>query len=418
MFPYDYRQEQTLVSTLTLCYNEIPVSREMHTSGIAIFVPFTTKELFQDGQAAYYGVNTLSGNMIRANRSRLKNPNGLILGTPGSGKSFSVKREILDCFLTTTDDIIICDPEGEYFTLVQTLKGQLIRIASNSEQHINPMDIAIDEYLLKNPMEVIADKSDFLISLCEIVVGGRYGLSSEERSVIDKCVQRIYKEFIENSPTADKMPLLSNLQNELKKEGDVALRVSNSLEMFVNGSQNLFNHHTNIDLTNRLICFDIKELGNQLKKVGMLIVQDTVWNRVSANREQKKITRYYIDEFHLLLKEEQTAKYSAEIWKRFRKWGGVPTGITQNVKDLLQSQEVENIFDNSDFIYMLNQASGDRDILAEKLHISKEQMEYVTNSGPGEGLIRYDKVLLPFTDIFPTNTEMYKLMTTRPTESA
>lgn len=246
----------------------------------------------------------------------------------------------MDCFLTTTDDIIICDPEGEYFPLVQTLKGQLIRIASNSEQHINPMDIAIDEYLLKNPMEVIADKSDFLISLCEIVVGGRYGLSSEERSVIDKCVQRIYKEFIENSPTADKMPLLSNLQNELKKEGDVALRVSNSLEMFVNGSQNLFNHHTNIDLTNRLICFDIKELGNQLKKVGMLIVQDTVWNRVSANREQKKITRYYIDEFHLLLKEEQTAKYSAEIWKRFRKWGGVPTGITQNVK-VYCSREVE-----------------------------------------------------------------------------
>lgn len=417
MFPYDYRQEQTLVSTLPLCYNDIPVSREMHTSGIAIFVPFTTKELFQDGQATYYGVNTLSGNMIRANRSRLKNPNGLILGTPGSGKSFSVKREILDCFLTTTDDIIVCDPEGEYFPLVQALHGQLIRIASNSEQHINPMDISIDNYLFENPMEIIADKSDFLISLCEIIVGGRYGLSSEERSVIDKCVQRIYKNFIESEPTTEKMPLLSDLQNELKKEGEVALRVSNSLEMFVNGSQNLFNHHTNIDMQNRLICFDIKELGNQLKKVGMLIVQDTVWNRVSQNREKKKITRYYIDEFHLLLKEEQTAKYSAEIWKRFRKWGGVPTGITQNVKDLLQSQEVENIFDNSDFVYMLNQASGDRDILAEKLHISKEQMEYVTNSGPGEGLIRYDKVLLPFTDHFPTNTEMYRLMTTKPSEA-
>ena len=417
MFPYDYRQEQTLVSTLPLCYNDIPVSREMHTSGIAIFVPFTTKELFQDGQATYYGVNTLSENMIRANRSRLKNPNGLILGTPGSGKSFSVKREILDCFLTTTDDIIVCDPEGEYFPLVQALHGQLIRIASNSEQHINPMDISIDNYLFENPMEIIADKSDFLISLCEIIVGGRYGLSSEERSVIDKCVQRIYKNFIESEPTTEKMPLLSDLQNELKKEGEVALRVSNSLEMFVNGSQNLFNHHTNIDMQNRLICFDIKELGNQLKKVGMLIVQDTVWNRVSQNREKKKITRYYIDEFHLLLKEEQTAKYSAEIWKRFRKWGGVPTGITQNVKDLLQSQEVENIFDNSDFVYMLNQASGDRDILAEKLHISKEQMEYVTNSGPGEGLIRYDKVLLPFTDHFPTNTEMYRLMTTKPSEA-
>ena len=418
IFPYDYRQEQTLVSTLPLCHNNIPVSREMHTSGIAVFVPFTTKELFQDGQATYYGVNTLSGNMIRANRSRLKNPNGLILGTPGSGKSFSVKREILDCFLTTTDDIIICDPEGEYFPLVQALHGQLIRIASNSEQHINPMDITIDDYLFSNPMEVIANKSDFLISLCEIIVGGRYGLSSEERSVIDKCVQRIYKTFIESNPVLETMPLLSDLQHELEHEGEVALRVFNSLEMFVNGSQNLFNHRTNIDLSNRIICFDIKELSNQLKKVGMLIVQDTVWNRVSENRNLKKITRYYIDEFHLLLKEEQTAKYSAEIWKRFRKWGGVPTGITQNVKDLLSSQEVENIFDNSDFVYMLNQAAGDRDILAEKLHISKEQMKFVTNSGPGEGLIRYDKVLLPFTDHFPMNTEMYKLMTTKPTESA
>lgn len=418
IFPYDYRQEQTLVSTLPLCHNNIPVSREMHTSGIAVFVPFTTKELFQDGQATYYGVNTLSGNMIRANRSRLKNPNGLILGTPGSGKSFSVKREILDCFLTTTDDIIICDPEGEYFPLVQALHGQLIRIASNSEQHINPMDITIDDYLFSNPMEVIANKSDFLISLCEIIVGGRYGLSSEERSVIDKCVQRIYKTFIESNPVLETMPLLSDLQHELEHEGEVALRVFNSLEMFVNGSQNLFNHRTNIDLSNRIICFDIKELSNQLKKVGMLIVQDTVWNRVSENRNLKKITRYYIDEFHLLLKEEQTAKYSAEIWKRFRKWGGVPTGITQNVKDLLSSQEVENIFDNSDFVYMLNQAAGDRDILAEKLHISKEQMKFVTNSGPGEGLIRYDKVLLPFTDYFPMNTEMYKLMTTKPTESA
>ena len=413
MFPYDYRQEQTLVSTLPLCFDEIPVRREMHTSGIAIFVPFTTKELFQDGQAVYYGINTLSGNMIRADRCRLKNPNGLILGTPGAGKSFAVKREILDCFLTTQDDIIICDPEGEYFPLVSALHGQLIRIASNSEQHINPMDIPIDDYLFSNPMEVIANKSDFLISLCEIIVGGRYGLSSEERSIIDKCVQRIYKQFIENEPTPEKMPLLSDLQQELKQEGEVALRVSNSLEMFVNGSQNLFNHRTNIDLKNRIICFDVKELGNQLKKVGMLIVQDTVWNRVSANREKKRITRYYIDEFHLLLKEEQTAKYSAEIWKRFRKWGGVPTGITQNVKDLLSSQEVENIFDNSDFVYMLNQASGDRDILAEKLHISKEQMEYVTNSGPGEGLIRYDKVLLPFTDRFPTDTKMFRLMTTR-----
>lgn len=408
----DYLQEDYLTSTLPLGVNNILVSREMHTSGVAIFVPFTTQELFQlDG--TYYGLNTVSGNMIMANRSNLKNPNGLILGTPGSGKSFSVKREILDSFLKTTDDIIICDPEGEYFPLVEALQGQLVKISSNSEQYINPMDINFENNLEENP---ISTKSDFIISLCEIIVGGKYGLTAEERSVIDKCVRTIYLNFLKNQPSKEKMPTLSDLHNALMNEGDIALRVANSLEMYVNGSQNLFNHQTNIDLQNRVICFDIKELGNQLKKVGMLIVQDNVWNRVTQNRAERKVTRYYMDEFHLLLKEEQTAKYSAEIWKRFRKWGGVPTGITQNVKDLLSSAEVENIFDNSDFVYMLNQAAGDRDILAEKLHISPQQMEFVTNSGPGEGLIRYDKIILPFTDNFPTDTLMYRLLTTKPLE--
>ncbi len=412
LMPCDYLQEDYLSSSLPLGVNRIQVTREMHTSGIAIFMPFTTQELFQmDG--TYYGLNTVSGNMIMANRSRLKNPNGLILGTPGSGKSFSVKREILDSFLKTTDDIIICDPEGEYFPLVQHLHGQLIRIASNSEQYINPMDINFEGNLDDNP---ISTKSDFIISLCEIIVGGKYGLTAEERSIIDRCVRNIYIEFFKNRPSKEKMPILSDLHKALVQEGEIALRVANSLEMYVNGSQNLFNHRTNIDLNNRIICFDIKELGNQLKKVGMLIVQDNVWNRVTLNRAERKITRYYIDEFHLLLKEEQTAKYSAEIWKRFRKWGGVPTGITQNVKDLLSSQEVENIFDNSDFVYMLNQAAGDRDILAEKLHISSQEMEYVTNAGPGEGLIRYDKIILPFTDNFPTDTVMYGLLTTKPLE--
>ncbi len=414
LLPCDYTQEECLTSTLPLGINKIPVSREMHTSGIAIFMPFTTQELFQLQQSStYYGVNSISGNMILASRSNLKNPNGLVLGTPGSGKSFSVKREILDAFLKTIDDIVICDPEGEYFPLVQALNGQLIRIASNSEHFINPMDINFEGDTDENPISM---KSDFIISLCEIIVGGKYGLTAEERSVIDKCVRNIYTHFLQHRPTKEKMPTLEDLHKALIKQGEIAMRVANSLEMYVNGSQNLFNHQTNIDLNNRIVCFDIKELGNQLKKVGMLIVQDQVWNKVSRNREERKVTRYYMDEFHLLLKEEQTAKYSAEIWKRFRKWGGVPTGVTQNVKDLLQSQEVENIFDNSDFVYMLNQASGDRDILAEKLHISPEQMEHVTNSGAGEGLIRYDKIILPFTDKFPTDTEMYRLMTTKPVE--
>ena len=414
IFPYDYRQEQCLGSTLPLCYNKIPVERDMHTSGIAIFVPFTTRELFtMSPEATYYGVNALSGGMIRANRSDLSNPNGLILGTPGSGKSFSVKREILDCFLTTTDDIIICDPEGEYFPLVEALHGQLIKISVNSESYINPMDISLSIDYEENP---IAMKSDFITSLCEIIVGGRYGLTAEERSVIDMCVNDIYKPFLANHPTEETMPTMTDLYNALKEKGEIALRVANSLEMFVNGSQNLFNHRTNIDMNNRIICFDIRDLGSQLKKLGMLILQETVWNRVSSNRNERKKTRYYIDEFHLLLKEEQTSRYSAEIWKRFRKWGGIPTGITQNVKDLLSSAEVENIFENSEFVYMLNQASGDREILGEKLHISEEQLKYVENAGQGEGLIRFGNVILPFVDHFPIDTEMYKLMTTKPME--
>ena len=209
------------------------------------------------------------------------------------------------------------------------------------------------------------------------------------------------------------MPLLSDLQYELKKEGEVALRVSNSLEMFVNGSQNLFNHHTNIDMQNRLICFDIKELGNQLKKVGMLIVQDTVWNRVSENRNRKKITRYYIDEFHRILEDQLTAVYTKDMWKRFRKWNALPTGITQNVSDFLISPQAESILKNSKFVYMLEQSQGDGEILAAHLKISPQQLEFVTDSGEGEGLIYFNGTIIPFKDKFPTDTQIYKLITTK-----
>ncbi len=409
LFPLEYVQEAAFMSSLPLGYNAIQVSRILTTSAIAVFVPFTTKELFQGNEATYYGLNALSNNMIMAARTLLKNPNGLILGTPGSGKSFSVKREILDVFLKTLDDIIICDPEGEYYPLVQHLKGQIIKISSESELHINPMDI-VWEGGEDNP---IADKSNFIISLCEIIVGGRYGLTAEEKSIIDKCVRHIYARFLNNNPTPDKMPILSDLLTELRRAGEIAMRVANSLEMYTSGSQNVFNYRTNIDINNRLICFDIKDLGSQLKKVGMLIIQDTVWNRVAKNRNEKR-TRYYIDEFHLLLKEPQTAEYSIEMWKRFRKWGGIPTGITQNIKDLLLSKEIENIFDNSDFVYMLNQAAGDREILADKLHISDQQLQFVTNAGQGQGLIFFGNVILPFKDQFPKDTVMYQLMTTNP----
>jgi type IV secretory pathway VirB4 component len=213
------------------------------------------------------------------------------------------------------------------------------------------------------------------------------------------------------------MPILEDLYNALEnQEEKEAQHIRAALEIYVTGSLNVFNHRTNVDITNRLVCFDIKELGKQLKKLGMLVVQDQVWNRVTVNRAEKRATRYYMDEFHLLLKEEQTAAYSVEIWKRFRKWGGIPTGITQNVKDLLSSREVENIFENSDFIYMLNQASGDRQILAKQLNISPHQLSYVTQSGEGEGLLFYGNVILPFADKFPKDTELYRIMTTKLTE--
>ena len=213
------------------------------------------------------------------------------------------------------------------------------------------------------------------------------------------------------------MPILEDLYNALlEQEEKEARHVATALEIYVKGSLNLFNHRTNVDIHNRLVCYDIKQLGKQLKKIGMLVVQDQVWGRVTANRSAGKATRYYMDEVHLLLKEEQTAAYSVEIWKRFRKWGGIPTGITQNVKDLLSSREVENIFENSDFIYMLNQASGDRQILAKQLNISPHQLSYVTHSGEGEGLLFYGNVILPFVDRFPTDLELYRIMTTKLSE--
>lgn len=410
----DYQQEQGLMSSLPLGLNQIQIQRSLTTSATAIFVPFTTQELFQaGGEALYYGLNALSNNLIMVDRKKLKNPNGLILGTPGSGKSFSAKREITNTFLITTDDIIICDPEAEYFPLVQRLNGQVIKISPTSTDFVNPMDINLNYSEDESPLSL---KSDFILSLCELIVGGKEGLQPVEKSIIDRCVRLIYNDYLAD-PVPEKMPILSDLYHALEaQEEKEAQHIRAALEIYVTGSLNVFNHRTNVELNNRLVCFDIKELGKQLKKLGMLVVQDQVWNRVTVNRAEKRSTRYYMDEFHLLLKEEQTAAYSVEIWKRFRKWGGIPTGITQNVKDLLSSREVENIFENSDFIYMLSQASGDRQILSKQLNISTHQLSYVTHSGEGEGLLFYGNVILPFADKFPKDTELYRIMTTKPNE--
>ncbi|MBM6723664.1 PrgI family protein [Pseudoflavonifractor phocaeensis] len=552
LIPLDLQPEEGLMSCLPLGLNQIEIQRGLTTSSTAIFVPFTTQELFQTSpEALYYGINALSNNLIMVDRKLLKNPNGLILGTPGcfsgetrirmadgsaasfaelveqgvtsamvqaydeetgqivaararnirvekytdelwtihledgsalrctgthlimdgggqyvearhiregqrlsgghvvvrvsvlklaekvpvydltaprylnfvlenglvvhnSGKSFSAKREITNVFLVTEDDVLICDPEDEYAPLVKRLGGQVVKISPTSTQYVNPMDINLNYSDDDNPLAL---KVDFLLSFCDIVVGSKDGLQPVEKTVIDRCVRNVYRPYLAD-PDPARMPILQDLYDELLAQPETeAQRIAAALELYVTGSLNVFNHRTNVELTNRLVCFNIKELGKQLKQLGMLVIQDQVWNRVTVNRAAGKTTRYYVDEFHLLLKGE-LASWSVEIWKRFRKWGGIPTGITQNIKDLLASREIENIFENSDFIYMLNQAAGDRQILAKQLNISPHQLSYVTHSSEGEGLLFYGNVILPFVDRFPKDTELYGIMTTKPREVA
>ena len=413
----DYQQEQGLMSSLALGQNQIEIQRGLTTSSTAIFVPFTTCELFQDGQALYYGLNALSSNLIMANRKLLKNPNGLFLGTPGSGKSFSAKREIVNVFLLTDDSIIIADPENEYGPLVKRFgkQGQVIDLSPTSSNYINPLDINLDYSDDENPITL---KSDFVLSLCDLIIGGKDGLTPIEKTIIDRCTRLVYRDYLQD-PRPENMPILGDLYELLRKQSEPeAQNIATALEIYVNGSLNVFNHRSNIDMdSHRVLCFQLKSLGKALKEIGLLIMQDAVWNRVTANREKHKTTWFYIDEFHLLLKG-QTGAFSVEIWKRFRKWGGIPSGLTQNVKDLLASREIENIFENSDFIYMLNQAQGDRQILAKQLGISPTQLSYVTHSGPGEGLLFFGNVIIPFVDHFPKDTSLYQIMTTRPEEVA
>lgn len=406
LYRLDYQQEQGFFSGLPLAKNFINIQRCMNSSGTASFVPFTTCELFQSNSALYYGINALSNNLLMADRKLLKNPSGLILGTPGSGKSFSAKREIVNVFLMTDDDIAILDPENEYASLVQRLNGQVIKISPRSQHFINPLDINLDN---RNEENILALKSDFMLSLFEIMMGE---VKADEKSIIDRCLQLVYEPLLIGA--TNKMPTLQDLYNVIMEYGgQQATHIADCMAIYVTGSLNVFNHQTNVDINNRVVCFDTKELGNALKEFGMLVVQDQIWTRVSKNRDDKKSTRYYIDELHLLLNKEQTANYTVEIWKRFRKWGGIPTGLTQNVKDFLCSQQVANIFENSDFIYLLNQAGGDREILARQLNISPHQLSYVTNSSAGEGLLIYGSVIIPFIDHFPKDTELYRIMTTK-----
>lgn len=415
--PLDFQQEFALNSVLPIGKNDSSMKRLLTTTSLAVFIPFTTQELFDvsSPSSLYYGLNALSNNMILLDRKKLRSPNGLILGTTGSGKSFSAKREIVNAVLVTNDDIVIVDPEGEYEPLVRALGGEIIPISANSKRHINPMDIDLGIYDEDNP-DPIRTKAEFVLSMFEIIGGGVNGLTGEEISIIDRCVQLVYRPYMQE-PKRHNIPTLGDLYKLLHNQPEPqATRLASILEIYVTGSLNVFNNQTNIDSDNRIVCFVIKELSETLKKLAMLIVQETIWSRVAKNKSYGITTRYYIDEFHLLLRDPQTAAYFVNNWKRLRKWNGAPTGITQNVKDFLQSPEIENIFDNTDFFYLLNQNSGDQQILAKRLNISDQQIAFVKNAQEGTGLIIYDGAIVPFVDRFPTGTMLYQLMTTKPTE--
>ena len=410
----DFQQEQGFLSSLPLGLNTIEIQRGMTTSSTAIFVPFMTQELRMDGEAVYYGLNALSHNVIMANRKKLKNPNGLYLGVPGSGKSFAGKRELLHVFLATKDRIIIVDPMGEYAPLVRQFgeQGLVVEIAPNSPHHINPMDLDVS---LDDDVSPISLKCDFLLSIMELIVGGKDGLQPVERTIIDRCARMVYRDYL-NDPEHTPMPVLQDLYDLLCKQAEPeAARLATALEIYVSGSLNLFNHRTNVDYKNaRVLCIDLKRLGAGLRTIAMHVMNDLTNSQVSYNFAHGIATWCYYDEFHVLLQDELTASYFVTIWKMLRKKGCVPSALTQNVKDLLSSRQVENIFENSDFLVMLSQAQGDRQILAKQLGISPHQLSSVTHSNSGEGLLFFGNVTIPFVDRFPQNTTLYSIMTTRP----
>ena len=406
----DWQQEQAYVSALALGRNEVEIQRGMTTSSTAIFIPFITRELRMDGQALYYGMNALSHNVIMADRKKLKSANGLYLGSTGSGKSFAAKRELINVFLATQDRIIVVDPMGEYAPLVKRLGGQVIDIAPDSPCHINPMDIQLDLDGGDSPLSM---KADFLLSLCELVVGGKEGLQPIEKTVIDRCVRQVYRELALGIGDG-KMPLLQDLYEELLKQPEPeAKRVATALELYCTGSLNLFNHHTNVNLNSRVVCVVLKGMGENLRKIAMHVTNEFVTEAVNTNFAAGAATWCYFDEFHILLRDPLTASYFVAVWKMLRKKGCVPSALTQNVKDLLASREIENILDNTDFMILLSQAQSDRAILAKQIGISEHQLSYITQRNSGEGLLFYGAVTIPFVDRFPKG-EIYDLLTTRP----
>nr|WP_031392714.1 DUF87 domain-containing protein [Kineothrix alysoides] len=406
----DFQQEQGFMSSLPLGYNGIEIQRGMTTSSTAIFVPFMTQELRMEGQALYYGMNALSHNVIMTDRKKLKSANGLYLGSTGSGKSFAAKRELINVFLATKDRIIVVDPMGEYAPLVRRLGGEVIEISPNSSHHINPMDLKLNLAGEDSPLSM---KADFLLSLCELIIGGKEGLQPIEKTVIDRCVRLVYRELALGIGDG-KMPLLQDLYETLCQQPEPeARRIATALELYCTGSLNMFNHPTNVQTDSRITGIVLKSMGENLRKIAMHITNELVTQAVDENFSRSLATWCYYDEFHILLQDALSASYFVRVWKMLRKKGCVPSALTQNVKDLLASREIENILENSDFMILLSQAQGDRAILARQLGISEHQLSYIAHSNSGEGLLFFGNTTIPFVDRFPRG-EIYNLLTTRP----
>ena len=404
------QQEDCLASVLPIGNCRLEVRRTLTTESAAVFMPFNAREITQEG-GMYYGLNADTNNIIIFNRTNLINPNGFILGSPGSGKSFSAKREMLNVFLCTDDDIIIIDPEREYTNLCHALNGEVIYISETSKSHLNPLEIVLTEDGDDDP---VAAKYNFFLSFYETIMG-KSGITPEQKTAIDNCLHRIYNPIL--SGQTNVMPTLSDyfeVLGEYAKEKPEAKSLYSSLELYVKGSMSTFAHSSNVNIDNRVVVYDIKELGKQLKSLGMMVVLENLWDRIVKNRMIGRRTRIYIDEIYLLFQNEQSANFLYELYKRARKWGGIPTGITQNVEDLLKSETGRSMLANSEFILMLSQSAKDRDMIAEVLKIPEENMQYVTNTIAGSGLMFAGAYgVLPFKDDFPRDTELYKLMTTR-----
>jgi hypothetical protein len=406
-----FQQMDGLNTALPYGLRKIDSIRTLTTESTAVFIPFRAQEISHSG-GIYYGQNAISKNMIIANRKHLLNGNSFILGVSGSGKSFTAKREIVNQMLASDDDIILIDPEREYSSLVKAMGGEIIHISATSPNHINAMDMNRDYGDGANPVIL---KSEFVLSLCEQLIGGQ-NLGAKQKSLIDRCTAGVYRKYLQSN-YRDNPPTLQDFHAELLKQSEPeAQEIALAIELFTSGSLNTFAKPTNVDVNNRLICYDILDLGKQLLPIGMLVVLDSIFNRITQNRAKGKNTFIIIDEIYLLFQHEYSANFLFTLWKRVRKYGAFCTGITQNVDDLLQSHTARTMLANSEFIVMLNQASTDRMELARLLNISDLQLSYITNVEAGNGLIKVGSSLVPFTDQFPRNTKLYRLMTTKPGE--